>query len=182
MWSSDIGSSTSSTPATAASTSRVRSSCVGPRPPVARTRSARSQAARKHVDVVVEVVGDGGVEADGDADLGEPAAEPLAVGVEVLAAGEFAADGEDFGFHVVTARGTEEKQNGRARARAGQEQGRGTGRGRARARAGARARRRSYVPVPLPEFSSPDPQIIWRWQSCGAPLFSHIRSLSPAAL
>ena len=50
-------------------------------------------------DVVVEVVGDGGVPADGDADLGQPPAEPLAVGVEVLAAGQLAADGEDFGFH-----------------------------------------------------------------------------------
>ncbi len=50
-------------------------------------------------DVGVEVVGDGGVPADGDPDLGEAAAEPLAVGVEVLAAGQFTADGEDFAFH-----------------------------------------------------------------------------------
>src|SRR5262249_61021997 len=49
-------------------------------------------------DVVVEVVGDGGVPADGDAALGEAAAEPLAVGVEVLAAGDLAADGDDFCF------------------------------------------------------------------------------------
>ena len=51
------------------------------------------------LDVGVEVVGDGGVPADGDADLGEAPAEPLAVGVEVLPAGQFAADGDDFGFH-----------------------------------------------------------------------------------
>src|SRR5581483_9750884 len=50
-------------------------------------------------DVLVEVVGDGGVPVDGDADLGQAQAEPLAVGVEVLAARQFAADGEDFGFH-----------------------------------------------------------------------------------
>ena len=49
--------------------------------------------------VGVEVVGDGGVPADGDADLGEAAAEPLAVGVEVAAAGQLAADGDDFRFH-----------------------------------------------------------------------------------
>src|SRR5262249_61889881 len=38
-------------------------------------------------DVVVEVVGNGGVEADRDADLREPAAEPLRARVEVLPAG-----------------------------------------------------------------------------------------------
>ena len=68
-------------------------------PAGAMTRSARWQAVAKHGDVVGQVVGDGGVEADRDADLGEPAAEPLAVGVEVLAAGQFAADRDDFGFH-----------------------------------------------------------------------------------
>src|SRR5207244_4054378 len=50
-------------------------------------------------NVSAEVVGDGGVPADGDADLGEAPAEPLAVGVEVLAAGQLAADGDDFCFH-----------------------------------------------------------------------------------
>src|SRR5690606_27728508 len=44
-------------------------------------------------------VGDGGVEPDRDADLGELPAEPLAVRVEVLAAGQFAADRQDFCFH-----------------------------------------------------------------------------------
>src|SRR5205823_6659680 len=45
-------------------------------------------------------VGDGRVEADRDVDLGELAAEPLGVGVEVLPAGQLAADREDFGFHA----------------------------------------------------------------------------------
>ena len=50
-------------------------------------------------DVVGQVIGHGGVEADRDADLGEPAARPLAVGIEVLAAGDLAADRDDLGFH-----------------------------------------------------------------------------------
>src|SRR5262249_11031095 len=50
-------------------------------------------------DVVGEVVGDGGVEPDLDADLGELAAEPLSVRVEGLAGGQLAADGDGLGLH-----------------------------------------------------------------------------------
>src|SRR5262249_30441880 len=50
-------------------------------------------------DVVLQIIRDGGVEGDRYADLGEPAAEPLRVGVQALAAGELAADGDDLGLH-----------------------------------------------------------------------------------
>lgn len=53
------------------------------------------------LDVVREIVGNSGVEADRDADGRELLAEPVAVRVEVLSAGDLAADREDFGFHSV---------------------------------------------------------------------------------
>ena len=46
----------------------------------------------ERLEVRVGVVGDGRVPADGDADLGEPQAEPLAVGVEILAGRDLGAD------------------------------------------------------------------------------------------
>src|SRR5262249_28505457 len=49
--------------------------------------------------IVVQIVADRGVPADGNADLRQPAAEPLAVRVEVLPAGQLAANGDDFRFH-----------------------------------------------------------------------------------
>ena len=54
----------------------------------------------EHGDVVGHVVGNGGVERDRDADLRQPAAQPLAVGVEVLPAGQFGTNRDDFDFHV----------------------------------------------------------------------------------
>ena len=53
----------------------------------------------KGLDVVVEIVGDGGMPTHGDADFGQPLAQPLGVGIQVLPAGEFAADRDDFSFH-----------------------------------------------------------------------------------
>src|SRR5436190_14161476 len=47
MWASEASSCTSGTPARSASPCRVRSSAVGPRPPVATMTSARSHACRK---------------------------------------------------------------------------------------------------------------------------------------
>ena len=99
MWARAASSWTRSTPVAAAMASRVRSSAVGPRPPVATTKSARSIAARKTATLFVEVVADGGVESDVDAQLGEPLAEPLAIGVQPLAGGELVANGNDFGVH-----------------------------------------------------------------------------------
>src|SRR5262249_49381422 len=54
---------------------------------------------------VGKVVADGGVPANGDTEGGEAAAEPGAVGIDVLAAGQFAADGKDFGGHGMARRG-----------------------------------------------------------------------------
>src|SRR5262249_51162140 len=52
--------------------------------------------------IVIQIIGDRGVKADHDAQLRQALAEPLAVGVEVLTAGEFAADGKDLGFHCLS--------------------------------------------------------------------------------
>jgi hypothetical protein len=40
------------------------------------------------------------VPADRNTDLGQALAEPLAVRIQVLTAGQLAADGEDFCFHL----------------------------------------------------------------------------------
>ena len=53
-------------------------------------------------DVVGEIVGDGGVPNDRNADLRQAQAEPLAIGVEILARGQFGADRDDFRFHART--------------------------------------------------------------------------------
>ena len=53
----------------------------------------------EHGDVVFQVVADGRVEGDRDADLAQPLAEPLAIGVQPLAAGQLVANGNDFGTH-----------------------------------------------------------------------------------
>ena len=97
--SSEPASSTSGTPAAFARASRVRSSWVGPSPPVITTRSARSNAnrnawtfsARSSLTVVWNRTG--------DPDRGQPPAEPLAVRVERLPADQLAADRDDLGFH-----------------------------------------------------------------------------------
>ena len=47
----------------------------------------------------MEVVGDGGVPADRNADLRQALTQPLAVRVEILPTGDLAADRNDFGFH-----------------------------------------------------------------------------------
>ena len=51
------------------------------------------------LEIVGQVVGDGRVPADRDADLRELQAEPLAVGIEVLAGRQLGADGDDFCLH-----------------------------------------------------------------------------------
>ena len=83
------------------STSRVKSSCVGPSPPVANTRAARRAGDAKRFDVGVQVIGNRGVPADGDADLGKSLAEPLTIRVEILPARQFAANRKDFALHRV---------------------------------------------------------------------------------
>ena len=83
----------------AANASRVRSSAVGPSPPVATTTSARSIARRNtsaHGSNSSPTVR---VEEHADAQFLQPLAEPLGVGVESLTAGDFVTDGEDFGVH-----------------------------------------------------------------------------------
>ena len=104
MWASAASSCTSSTPAAAAMASRVRSSAVGPSPPVATTTSARSIAVRNDGDVGLQVVGHGRVKGHRDAQLAQPLAEPLAVGVQPLAAGQLVANGNDFGTHKAESR------------------------------------------------------------------------------
>ena len=99
IWSNDSAWKTSSTPATlgqhlARQVVLRRAEAAG-----GDDEAGPLRGDAEGVDVGVEVVGDGGVPADGDADLGEPPAEPLAVGVEVLAAGQLAADGDDFALH-----------------------------------------------------------------------------------
>ena len=53
----------------------------------------------KHGDIGVEVVAHRGVEHHGNAQLSEPLAEPLAVRIQPLAAGEFVTNRNDFGRH-----------------------------------------------------------------------------------
>jgi len=83
--------------------SRVRSSCVGPRPPGDEDELRASCGDEQGIDVRVQVVGERRVPADADADLGESLAQPLSVRVEVLTAGQFAPDRDDFALHVVLA-------------------------------------------------------------------------------
>ena len=71
----------------------------------------RSQAAGRHhqvgpvqrqaenLDVGRQVVGDRRVIEDANAQFSQPLAEPLTVGVQPLAAGQFVADGDDFSYH-----------------------------------------------------------------------------------
>src|SRR6266851_3576409 len=54
----------------------------------------------KSGDIVFQIIGDGGVPADRDADLRQAPAQPLAVGVQVLAACQLTADGNYFCFHM----------------------------------------------------------------------------------
>src|SRR3954466_13692443 len=49
------------------------------------------------LDSGVEIVGNSGVPANDDADFGQPLAQPLAIGVEVLTGRELGPDGNDFG-------------------------------------------------------------------------------------
>ena len=72
---------------------------MGPRPPVAMMTSARSIAWRNDGDARLQFVADGRVVEYADAQLLQPLAEPLGVGVEKSAAGDLVADGEDFGDH-----------------------------------------------------------------------------------
>ena len=53
----------------------------------------------KRVDIFVEIVPQGRVKPDGNAERGEFAAQPLAIRVERLSTDKFATDRDDFGFH-----------------------------------------------------------------------------------
>ena len=99
--SSDAASSTRPTPATAASASRVRSSWVGPRPPLVRIRSARPIAVLKTAMFSARSSPSAEWKWTGDSESSERLAEPLAVRVERLAADQFAADRDDFRLHPV---------------------------------------------------------------------------------
>ena len=55
--------------------------------------------AAEDVDARLQLVADGGVIEDADAQLAQSLAEPLRVGVEELSAGDFVANGEDLGVH-----------------------------------------------------------------------------------
>src|SRR5205085_1176699 len=63
-------------------------------------------------DIGVEVVGDGCVPTHGDANFRQAATKPLTVRVQILAARQLAADGDDFTFHARFARRSKELRCG----------------------------------------------------------------------
>ena len=89
------GSTAGVSPATAAIASRVRSSGVGPRPPVEMTRSARSRAVREARRDDVEVVGQGLDPGDRDPEPGQAPGELAGVRVAGLADRQLAADAQE---------------------------------------------------------------------------------------
>ena len=82
-----------------ATASRVRSSSVGPRPPMRTRMSMRRERGADGVDEVLSAVADDGFEGDGDADLVELLGEIEGVGVLAEGGEHLGADGDDFGFH-----------------------------------------------------------------------------------
>ena len=82
-----------------ANASRVRSSAVGPSPPVATTRSARPIARRNASAHGFQLVAHRGMEQHANAQFLQPLAEPPGVRVEKSAAGDLVTDGQDFGVH-----------------------------------------------------------------------------------
>ncbi len=95
MASSEGSCTSSGTPMAAATTSAVRSSSVGPRPPLITTRSDREVVSRSADGEVVPVVGDQRLAPRHHAQVPEPVHQPHRVGVEDLAGEELVAGGEE---------------------------------------------------------------------------------------
>ena len=91
------GSTVGSSPTSAATASRVRSSGVGPRPPVVTTRSARPSAASSAPTDRLEVVGDGLQPEHLHAPCGQVTGQLARVRVARVADGDLAADAEQLG-------------------------------------------------------------------------------------
>ena len=88
-----------SSPRTCVIASRVRSSSVGPRPPVMMMTSERARALLDGLGEALEVIADGGLVVEVDADGGEAGGDVLGVGVEDFAEEDLGADGDEFGAH-----------------------------------------------------------------------------------
>ena len=112
------GSTTGVSPQTRAIASRVRSSGVGPSPPVLTTRSARSERSGERLGDDLEPVGQGRDPADGHAGIGQRARQLAGVGVARLADGQLRSDAEQLRGHDAAVRAGarhDRQRNGPAR-------------------------------------------------------------------
>ena len=99
IWSSRSGWKTSSRPVAAATASRVTSSSVGPKPPVVITTSARARAVSSGGGHPAEVVADGGLVEEIQAQGGQLPGDEGGVRVDDLTQEELRADADDLRAH-----------------------------------------------------------------------------------
>ena len=83
-------------PSTSATTSRVRSSSVGPSPPVRTMTSERSSAWRNRPARSLAIVADDGLDAQVDAERRQPVGEEERIGIGARGSEQLGADGDDF--------------------------------------------------------------------------------------